>query len=181
MKILGLAFLLVLLIQFNLCSQSLSARQKISLDTDWKFQLGNASDPKKDYNYGIANLFSKSGKAEETPISNKYDDQSWSTIQVPHDWAVSLPFERSDNPDVMAHGYKSIGGMFPGNSIGWYRKGFSISKQDFGQRFSIKYDGVFRDAKVWVNGFYLGTNESGYVGFSYDLTDFLNYVGKSNK
>jgi beta-galactosidase len=75
----------------------------------------------------------------------------------------------------MAHGYKPVGGLYPQNSIGWYRKHFTINKADSGQRFTIQFDGIFRDAKIWCNGFYLGNNESGYVGITYDITDYINY------
>ncbi|HUK82836.1 MAG TPA: beta-galactosidase GalA, partial [Verrucomicrobiae bacterium] len=33
------------------------------------------------------------------------------------------------------------------------------------------------DSQVWVNGFYLGRESSGYSGFGYDVTDYLNYGG----
>ena len=36
---------------------------------------------------------------------------------------------------------------------------------------------MFRNSIVWVNGFYLGTEHSGYAGFSYDISDYLNYGG----
>ena len=41
-----------------------------------------------------------------------------------------------------------------------------------GQRFQIQFDGIFRDANVWINGIYLGNNKSGYIGFAYDITDY---------
>ena len=37
-------------------------RKKINFDKDWKFQLGHADDASKDFNYSIANIFSKTGK-----------------------------------------------------------------------------------------------------------------------
>ena len=79
----------------------------------------------------------------------------------------------------MSHGYKPMGGLFPETSIGWYRKHFTVSKKDSGQRFQIQFDGVFRDANFWLNGFYLGNNKSGYVGCSYDVTDYI-YFDKPN-
>jgi beta-galactosidase len=154
-------------------------RQKMNFDNGWKFHLGHASDPSKDFNFKVANLFSKTGKAEGTAINPKFDDKDWRSLDLPHDWAVELPFEDSPNFDVMAHGYKPVGGLYPQNSIGWYRKSFYIARSDSGQRFAIQFDGIFRDAMVWVNGFYLGTNQSGYIGVNYDLTDYLNF-GKNN-
>ncbi|MGH2552389.1 MAG: glycoside hydrolase family 2 TIM barrel-domain containing protein, partial [Chitinophagaceae bacterium] len=154
-------------------------RQKINFDNDWKFHFGHAANAEKDFNYTIANIFSKSGAAQRTAIDPKFDDSKWRKLDLPHDWAVELPFAYKDNFDVMAHGYKPVGGLFPETSIGWYRKHFMIAKEDSGQRLQIQFDGIFRDANIWINGFYLGNNKSGYIGESYDITDYVNF-GKNN-
>ena len=164
-----------LFISTTLSAQPISQRTHINFDENWKFSLGHAADATKDFNFKIANIFSKSGKAEKTAIDMRFNDSSWRTVQLPHDWAVELPFEKSDNPDVLSHGYKPVGGLYPQNSIGWYRKHFRISRSDSGRRFEIQFDGIFRDSKIWINGFYLGNNESGYCGVSYDITDYLHY------
>jgi beta-galactosidase len=151
------------------------SRKTTNLDRDWTFHLGNAANPSKDFNYGIANLFSKTGKAEGTAIEEKFNDNDWQKINLPHDWAVNLPFVKSPSFDVMAHGYKPVGGLFPETSIGWYRKRLNFTPADSGKRFQIQFDGIYRDANVWLNGFYLGNNKSGYLGISYDITDYINY------
>ncbi|HNR16590.1 MAG TPA: beta-galactosidase GalA [Chitinophagaceae bacterium] len=150
-------------------------RQQLNFDTDWKFQFGHAANAEKDFNYSIANIFSKSGAAVKTAIDPKFDDSKWRKLNLPHDWAVELPFVNVDNFDVMAHGYKPVGGLFPETSIGWYRKHFTVAKADSGQRLQIQFDGIFRDANIWLNGFYLGNNKSGYVGVAYDVTDYINF------
>ncbi|MCW3092318.1 MAG: Beta-galactosidase Arabinogalactan endo,4-beta-galactosidase [Ferruginibacter sp.] len=150
-------------------------RKRINFNDNWKFHLGHAGNPEKDFNYGITNVFVKSGAAQGTAIDAKFKDSSWRTLNLPHDWAVELPFVKVDNFDVMAHGYKPVGGLFPETSIGWYRKHFTIARSDSGQRFQIQFDGIFRDANIWINGFYLGNNKSGYVGNGYDITDFVNF------
>ena len=149
-------------------------RQRINFDEDWKFHFGHAADPEKDFNYSIATIFSKSGGAFSTAIDPRFKDSSWRTLDLPHDWAVELPFVEVDDRNVESHGYKPVGGLFPETSIGWYRKHFKIAREDSGQRFQIQFDGIFRDAQVWVNGFYLGKNESGYVGVAYDISDFIH-------
>lgn len=156
-------------------SDRISPRQKICIDEGWKFQMGHAANPEKDFNFGVANIFSKTGKAEGTPIDPKFSDSYWRTIDLPHDWAVELPFQNSPNFDVMAHGYKPVGGLFPETSIGWYRKSFTVEKADSGLRFSVQFDGIFRDANIWLNGVFVGNNKSGYIGASYDITDFLKF------
>ncbi len=152
-----------------------SERQRINFDTNWKFQFGHAANPEKDFNYGIATIFSKSGAAASTAIDPNFKDSAWRTLNLPHDWAVELPFTYVNNFDVESHGYKPVGGLFPATSIGWYRKHFAVSKADSGVRFQIQFDGIFRDANIWINGFHLGNNKSGYVGASYDITDFINF------
>lgn len=165
---------LIALITANSFSQSVN-RRKINFDADWKFHFGSASDPKKDFNYSIAVIFKKTGEAVGTAIDPRFKDNDWRSLNLPHDWAVELPFVNSPNFDVMSHGYKPVGGLFPETSIGWYRKHFKVSKSDSGQQFQIQFDGVFRNASFWINGFYVGNNFSGYIGAAYDITDYLNY------
>ena len=169
----GVLFLLALLLPAFTFAQNL--RKRTSFDSDWKFQFGHAADPAKDFNYGIPAIFSKSGKTDQTALAARFNDTVWRSLNLPHDWAVELPFSNSPNFDVQSHGYKPVGGLYPETNIGWYRKHFTVHSQDSGHRFQLSFDGVFRDAKFWINGFYLGTNESGYVGVSYDITDYLNY------
>jgi beta-galactosidase len=127
----------------------------------------------------VKNIFSKSGDASGTCIMPDFNDASWATVQIPHDWAVALPFQYSKNNDLDAHGYKPVGGLFPENSIGWYRKSFDANRADSGNRYVITLDGVYRDSKVWINGYYIGGNFSGYTGASYDITDCIRFDKKN--
>lgn len=150
-----------------------SERETISFNKDWKFALGHAFDREKDFKNGTS-YFSYVTKAGfgDGPAAKDFDDRMWRTVSVPHDWCVELPF--SENGSV-SHGSKTIGRNYPENSVGWYRKTFFIDSADFGKKISIEFEGVFRDSKVWCNGFYLGNEPSGYTSFSYDLTEYLNY------
>ncbi len=150
-------------------------RQHINFDEGWKFHFGHAADPAKDFNYGIPSLFAKSGKTDNTALAINFNDSAWRSLDLPHDWAVELPFVNVNNFDVQSHGYKPVGGLFPETSIGWYRKHFTVAGKDSGHRFQIQFDGVFRNADFWINGFYLGKNQSGYIGVGYDITDYINY------
>jgi len=128
-----------------------------------------------DFNYGIANIFSKEAGTRGTCISPAFQDSSWKDVQLPNDWVVSLPFVHSPDYNIMAHGYKPIGGLYPQTSIGWYRKTFFIPERDSGRRVVLRFDGIYRNSQVWLNGNYLGSDLSGYIGIRYDLTDFLHY------
>ena len=168
-------FFLVLSFLLPALSSYAQSRQHINFDNNWKFAFGNAANPEKDFNYSIRTIFSKSGGAFGTAVDPKFKDSAWRILNLPHDWAVELPFDYVDNFDVESHGYKPVGGLFPATSIGWYRKHFTVARADSGQRFQIQFDGIFRDANIWINGFYLGNNKSGYIGVNYDVTDFINF------
>jgi len=154
-----------------------SGRERLLMDFDWRFAFGNANDPARDFDPG-SSFFSYLAKAGNGSggAATDFDDRGWRTVNLPHDWAVALPF--SDHASG-SHGYKALGRSFPENSVGWYRKTFSIPTSDLGKHITVEFDGVFRDSQVWVNGFYLGRESSGYTGFTYDLTDYLNYGGNN--
>lgn len=153
-----------------------SPRQRLSLDENWRFHLGHATNPEKDFHFGTARLFAKTAENYGTALRPDFDDSTWENVNLPHDWAVALPFKQTPNGDVMSHGYKPVGGLYPENSIGWYRKTFDMSTaEDTTLRVVLTFDGVFRDSEVWVNNFYCGSHFSGYTGFSYDITDFIRY------
>jgi len=152
-----------------------SPREHLLMDPGWRFALGHATDPDKDFGFGKAyfSFWAKAGMADG-PAAPAFDDRAWRVLDLPHDWAVELPF---DERGSFSHGYKAMGRAFPQNSVGWYRKKFFIPKEDQGKRISLEFDGVFRDSIVWLNGFYLGREQSGYNNFRYDVTDYLNYGG----
>ena len=174
-----LSSLVFLVLVFAFSFGQKSTRNHFNIDDNWKFHFGNAADPAKDFNYSILTIFAKSGGAARTAIDPKFNDNSWRSLSLPHDWAVELPFVKSKSFDVESHGFKPVGGAYPESSIGWYRKHIAIPATDSGKRYQIQFDGIFRDAKIWINGFYLGNNLSGYMGASYDITDYLKF-GKDN-
>lgn len=156
---------------------SILAQKKISLDQDWKFHFGNAADVSKDFDYGKTALLHKSNVFATTIVNPKFVDTTWKKIDVPHDWVVELPFVKSEQFEMDSHGYKPVGGAYPETSIGWYRKHFTVDKKDDGKRFELQFDGIYRNAEIWFNGFYIGTNFSGYVGNSFDVSDYVNFEG----
>ena len=162
------------------------------LDFGWRFHFGHADDPAKDFGFGAQNreaTFAKSGAFP--PVTRaSFDDSQWRALDLPHDWAVELPFEkgravldRDGKPtghyDLPDHGAKPIGRDFPETSIGWYRRVFDIPATDEGKRIAVEFDGVFRHAMVMFNGHYIGEEFSGYAPFRFDLTDFVNYGDKN--
>ncbi|WP_420138547.1 beta-galactosidase GalA [Sphingomonas sp.] len=155
-------------------SISTAPRERIRIDDDWRFALGDAHDPIRDFGYGTAPFFFAKAGYGDGPASPKFDDRAWRRIDVPHDWGVEVPFDPKAETN---HGSRAIGPGFPHHNIGWYRKTIDIPEQDRGRRIAVEFDGVFRDAVVWFNGHYIGEDHSGYSGVRYDLTDYVNYSG----
>ena len=160
-------------------SEALAAvapREHLLFDFGWKFFQGHGSDPARDLGFGVGQGdFAKSGEFDFA--REKFDDSKWRPLNLPHDWAVELPFVRDEEQN--SHGYKPLGRRYPETSIGWYRRTFDIPKEDSGRRIVVEFDGGFRSALVFLNGYFIGRNDNGYAPFRFDLSDFLNYGGKN--
>ena len=157
------------------CLNAQNVREAIRLDEGWKFALGNAADPKKDFGCGTEyfNYLTKANSIHnEGPYSEKFDDKDWQEVRVPHDWVTTLPYTQ---PASHSHGYKTVGYKYPETSVGWYRKVINIPADDLGKHIALQFDGIFRNARVWFNGFYMGTEPSGYATQVYDVTEYVNY------
>ena len=154
-----------------------NVRETIRLDDGWKFAFGNAADPKKDFGCGTEyfNYLTKANSIHnEGPYAANFNDSTWQEVKVPHDWVTILPYA-----DVASHshGYKTVGYKYPETSVGWYRKTINIPACDLGKHIALQFDGIFRNARVWFNGFYMGTEPSGYATQVYDVTEYVNYGG----
>jgi beta-galactosidase len=178
MKRLTTIVLIALLMQV-VGAQAQSVREAVLLDKGWKFAFGNAADPKKDFGCGTEyfNYLTKANSIHnEGPYAQKFDDSTWQDVQLPHDWVTTLPYAWDASH---SHGYKTVGWKYPETSVGWYRKTLTIPADDLGKRLVLRFDGIFRNARVWFNGFYMGTESSGYATQVYDITPYVKY-GEQN-
>jgi len=122
-------------------------RQVLPADAGWRFTLGDPA-------------------GAEAPA---FADAAWRKVDLPHDWSIeSAPDAK--NPSGAG------GGFFPGG-VGWYRKSFSAPASWRGKQVSVEFDGVYRDATVYLNGKKLGMHPYGYTSFSFDLTAGLAIGG----
>ena len=144
-----------------------SPREHLSLDANWKFHMGDEWP-------GALHL-DKAG-ASTGPAAEKFGDQAWRALDLPHDWAVELPFDKTSDT---SHGFKPVGPGFLKNSLGWYRRTFDLPAADSSKRIWLTFDGVFRDATVWVNGWLVERHEGGYYPFRMDITDIAHFGGKN--
>ena len=120
----------------------------VSFDLGWKFHLGDVS-----------------GAQGAT-----FDDSAWTSLDVPHDWSISLAFNQSS-----AATYE--GGYLDGG-LGWYRKTFTLPASS-GQKVFVQFDGVYMDSTVYLNGTQVCARPYGYASFECDLTSGAK-AGASN-
>ena len=156
------------LLAAGVCAEeTTSPRERLSLDAGWKFYLGNP--------WGQVVSLAKAGE-NRGPAKMDFSDADWRTVNLPHDWAVELPFDPQAD---FNHGFKPVGPGFATNDIAWYRRTFELAPADSDKRIWLEFDGVFRNCDVFVNGWFVGHHDSGYEGFRYDVTDVINGSGKN--
>jgi beta-galactosidase len=123
-----------------------------------------------------------------------FDASTWRKVEVPHDWSIEdLPtypatngeeaiWQECDCPGsigpfslMKSEGEAATGWVVGG--IGWYRKSFSTPGLPQGGRIIVLFDGVYRNAELWVNGTEVGKHPYGYTAFYFDITDLLHEKG----
>ena len=118
-------------------------------------------------------------------FSPAFDDSSWRTVRIPHDWGIEGDFCRENDISeniVVEDGMKKAiihtgrtGGL-PFLGAGVYRKWVSVSKAD---KVFLELDGVMWHSTVYINGQQAGGNHFGYKSYCVDITDLVRF-GEDN-
>ncbi|WP_282134936.1 glycoside hydrolase family 2 TIM barrel-domain containing protein [Seonamhaeicola maritimus] len=139
---------------------SILPAQEIELLKNWKFT---------NYDYGGA-------------FQKDFNDENWDSVTIPHDWAVKEDFNFTHDIQltmVIQDGetkpkYRTgRTGALPYVGIGWYRTNYEVSASDLEQKVQLMFDGAMSNAKVYVNGNYVGERPFGYISFYFDITKHL--------
>ncbi len=143
-------------------------------DDHWLFQRGNL-------------------EGAENP---DFDDSMWRKLDLPHDWSLEditpvdeatgqgtvwvqadVPTEIGPFSVSRSAGEEATGWVVGGT--GWYRKRFHVPASEEKSECEIRFDGVYMNSDVWLNGHLLGFHPYGYTTFAYDLTPYLNRNGEN--
>jgi beta-galactosidase len=165
-----------------------SARERLSIDADWRFIKNDPPDTgdKLAYN-NIKQWMMSTGEnltvdadapKHPRPAGNlgedvaytktDFDDSQWRLLNLPHDFGIEGPF------DPNAAGST---GKLPFQGIAWYRKHLEIPASDQGKQFFLDIDGAMAYPNVWINGQYAGGWGYGFSSFRVDLTPFAKPGG----
>jgi beta-galactosidase len=119
-------------------------RLTYNMDRNWKFYLGDTTHANEPH----------------------FNDRTWRTVDLPHDWSIEGTF----NKDAPASGR----GAYLPTGIGWYRKTLTLPAATKGKLISIRFDGIYMNSMVWINGHLLGRRPNGYITVIYKLTPWLH-------
>ena len=158
----GSGVALALSILASACSgtSSIPARQTVVLSDNWKF-----TRTAPDHFYETA-----------------FDDASWQSVSVPHDWAITGPFDKKwdrqvvaieQNGETTASEKTGRTGSLPHIGSGWYRNTFSLPEFKAGKKALILFEGAMSEPVVYLNGKKVGEWGYGYGYFYIDITNDL--------
>ena len=108
--------------------------------------------------------FAKDPTCELRAEAVAFDDAAWEAVRVPHDWAISGPFDESADGGT---------GKLPWKGVGWYRRTFTLEPGDVGASVFLDFDGVMASPEVYVNGQKTGGWDYGYASFRVDATPYV--------
>ena len=115
------------------------------------------------------------------------DNASWQSVTVPHDWAISGPFDKKwdlqvvaikENGEDVATEKSGRSGALPWIGKGYYKTTFTVP-QGYGSA-KLIFDGAMADPYVYVNGRQAGHWAYGYNAFIVDVTPFIHTDGSAN-
>ena len=167
--------------------EPISPRERISIDTDWRFAKNDPPGLALNLSYSsirqwilpTGNSFVKDpARRFAAPAENfgetipyvqaGFDDSSWRQLDLPHDWGIEGPFSSAGSGGT---------GRLPFYGVGWYRKKLMIPATDAGKSIFLDIDGAMSYATVWLNGHLAGGWPYGYASWRIDLTPYVQPGG----
>jgi len=139
----------------------LAQRREILLEEGWKFAKGQYPNA----------------------IQNNFDDSKWETVTVPHDWAITGPFDKeidkqvtaiTQNGETVATEKTGRTGALPYIGDGWYRKKIKLTELKTNEKVILQFDGAMSEPQVYLNGELVVQWNYGYNYFYVDITDKLH-------
>jgi hypothetical protein len=115
------------------------------------------------------------------------DGKAWQQVAVPHDWAISGPFDKKWDLQMVAieqNGEKEKteksgrSGALPWIGEGMYKMNLQLPKGY--KRAVLVFDGAMSQPIVKVNGKEAGRWAYGYNAFRIDITPYVQFGGKKN-
>lgn len=154
-----------------------------SFDKNWKFYLGNLSPQTECEGWGGAKARAYSFGATAFDL----DDSKWRSLNLPHDFVMEGDYTRKNLegsdmqkiPEMESIDSRHFAGGSLEGGVAWYRKHFTLEKDLQNKRVFLRFGGIYRNSTVYLNEYLVGSHANGYTGFTYDITDFVNFGGEN--
>lgn len=167
-------------------------RKESFLRDGWKFSRaenarGKEAKPSKQSETAIQLTFGNDARVVPLEAQKDFNDSKWQSVTIPHDWAISGPFDKEIDKQTVAieqNGEKEAtektgrSGSLPWIGEGWYRTSFTVEKDC--PRAVLNFDGAMAEPIVYVNGNIAGEWKYGYNAFNIDITPYIKRDGSAN-
>lgn len=127
----------------------------------WKFCCGDVKRWER-VNHDVCYATTKIG-AEVGVMDVFLNQNDWTDVTVPHDWNTAQLSEPENHP---SNGFKPRG-------IAWYYNEFDMPEYGDDACVLLEFEGIMGESVVYVNGVLAARNESGYTGFTFDISDYV--------
>jgi beta-galactosidase len=163
-------------------------RTRLSINDGWRFTRDDPPDSTTSLRYDdvkswilpTGNDFADASERSPRPDGNLggdvvytaagYDDSSWRSVDLPHDYAVEGPYTQAVSVSMA---------QLPSPGVVWYRKSFALPSSDAGRSIFLDIDGAMSYSMVWLNGQFVGGWPYGYASFRLNLTPYVNAGGNN--
>ena len=140
--------------------------KRVCINKDWTFAFER--DGVGFANYGFAKYGSAYGCA-----ARFFGNSVWQRVDLPHDCAIGLEKTLSANTFAgarhnthyhrfMTEGHSDVDEIY---NAAWYRKEFDYQPDWRDKRLFLEFEGVYRNAEIFVNGEYMDRHLSGYTSY----------------
>ncbi len=145
---------------FIFCTANMFSQKTVKSLDSWKFSRGD----------------------NQSASAVNFNDEQWQTVKVPHDWAIYGPFDKEidkqvvqivQNNEKVATEKTGRTGALPFIGVGWYRTKINVPEFSDGKKAILSFDGAMSNAKVYVNGQFVGEWPYGYSYFYFDISSYL--------
>ena len=149
-------------------------RKEILLNENWLFHKGDIDGKTPEIKEPVY-AGSKTERKLAGPASHDYMNdwdqfwksgkvlsEKWENVDLPHDYVIDQDLREEGTNQ--AHGYLEY-------TNAWYRKHFTLPKEYFDKRITLRFDGIAGTATVYLNGCLMAHNFSRYNTFEIDITD----------
>ncbi len=148
-------------------------REKLLMNGGWLFYNGVPEYVEVKRTTGDQTYRGSRAENARGPARMDFDDSGWRCVTIPHDFVYEngqdLVFDRNSGSTQEKNAYPRDRGE------AWYRRYFTLGKEDRDKRITLLFDGAAMRTQVYVNSMLMKVNYTANIGFEVDITDIAKF------